>query len=219
MIRASRDPAPQMRLRELEFGQMHQKLIVYAPSRLFIYFNERQMENTVVRDAGAQIRDGIKSVASIGVPPEQYWPYDITKFTDKPPQSAYDAAKLDRSLEYRRIDPKDLRQVKDCLAAGYPFVFGFAVYYSIFSRTDGIVPMPTSADAVDGGHAVLAVGYDDEKRFVKFRNSWGPAWGDKGYGYLPYEYFTDGGVGDCWSIRSVVLTADADPISTEEAAA
>lgn len=72
--------------------------------------------------------------------------------------------------------------------------------------------MPTKSDTVDGGHAVLGVGYDDGKQLLKFRNSWGPSWGEQGYGYLPYAYFNSSLVADCWTIQSVTLMAlDADP--------
>src|SRR5690349_5986657 len=77
-----------------QFEQIKQKVKDFVPSRLFIYYNERVIENTVNSDSGAQIRDGIKVVAKQGAPPETDWPYDINKFAQKPPQSAFaDAAK------------------------------------------------------------------------------------------------------------------------------
>jgi C1A family cysteine protease len=147
----------------LEFDQMKQALKTFTASRLFIYYNERVMEGTVKSDSGAQIRDGIKSVGSLGACPETDWAYDITKFAEKPPHPAFKDAALGKALQYERV-PQVLSQMKGCLAAGYPFVFGFTVYESFESDAvakTGVVPMPAPTEKVLGGHAVVAVGYDD----------------------------------------------------------
>src|ERR1019366_9337023 len=99
----------------------------FVPSRLFIYYNERVMENSVNSDAGAQIRDGIKSIANQGDCPEKEWPYDIAKFTSKPGAECYQDAIKYKAVQYQRV-PQILNQMKGCLASGYPFVFGFSVY-------------------------------------------------------------------------------------------
>jgi C1A family cysteine protease len=102
---------------------------------------------------------------------------------------------------------QNLVQMQGCLASGYPFVFGFTVYDSFESDAvaqTGNVPMPIPAENVLGGHAVLAVGYDNTKRVFIVRNSWGPDWGAKGYCYMPYEYLlTPSYSSDFWTIRSV----------------
>jgi C1A family cysteine protease len=176
------------------------------PSRLFIYYNERVIEHTVDQDAGAMIRDGIKSVSKDGAPHETLWPYVITKFKDKPSAAAYKDAKKHTAVLYERLT-QSLDQLKACLAAGYPFVFGFSVYESFESDAvakTGKVPMPKPKEKQLGGHAVLAVGYDDAlKRFI-VRNSWGTAWGLKGYFTMPYDYATDGNLADdFWTIKQV----------------
>lgn len=173
----------------------------FIPSRLFIYYNERRMEGTIGSDAGAMIRDGIKSVNRLGVTNEDIWPYIIDKFTQKPPSQAYNEAKLHQVIQYSRI-VQDLDQMKSCLAEGYPFVFGFAVYNSFFKAQGGQIPMPTKDEQLMGGHAVLAVGYDQATSRFTVRNSWGPGWGDGGYFYIPYEYLTNTDLAsDFWSIR------------------
>lgn len=190
----------------IEFDQRKQGTKEFVPSRLFIYYNERVMEDTVNQDAGAQIRDGIKSVVKLGAPPESDWPYDIAKFTQKPPQQAYQDAIQDLVASYARVT-QSLGQMQGCLASGYPFVFGFTVYESFESEavaSTGIVPMPASGERAVGGHAVVAVGYDDTKRTFIVRNSWGADWGDKGYFYMPYEYLlTSDYADDFWTVRSV----------------
>jgi len=189
----------------LEFDRKKQNLSDFAPSRLFIYYNERVMEGTIPSDSGAQIRDGIKSVALIGAPPETDWPYDITKFAIKPPATAYADAKLDRAIAYQRVT-RNLQQMQGCLASGYPFVFGFTVYQSFESQavaTTGVMPMPAPGEGKLGGHAVMAVGYDNTKRVIIVRNSWGSGWGMKGYFTMPYEFILTGNASDFWTIRSV----------------
>jgi C1A family cysteine protease len=174
----------------IEFDQRKQGNREFTPSRLFIYYNERVIEGTVTQDSGAQVRDGIKSVAALGAPPETDWPYDVQKFAQKPPALAYTDAKQDLVASYARV-PQVLLQMQGCLAEGYPFVFGFTVYESFESQdvaNSGIVPMPTSGEKVVGGHCVVAVGYDDSKRVFMIRNSWGTDWGIKGYCTMPYEY-------------------------------
>jgi C1A family cysteine protease len=192
----------------LEFDQMKQhQSKVFTPSRLFIYYNERVIEGTVDSDSGAMIRDGIKSVSKLGAPPETLWPYEIKHFKDKPAAAAFTEAKKHQAILYQRI-ARSLTTMKGCLASGYPFVLGFSVYDSFESQQvarSGIVPMPDTAnETLLGGHAVLAVGYDDkEQRFI-VRNSWGKDWGMKGYFTMPYAYLLDDNLSDdFWSVRSV----------------
>jgi len=189
-----------------EFDQTQQKLADFMPSRLFIYYNERAIEGTIGTDSGAMIRDGIKSVAKLGVCDETVWPYEIAQFTSKPPQPAYTQAKTHQATVYRKVLPV-LHQLQGCLASGYPFVFGFSVYESFMSpevAKTGVVPLPPRGEQMIGGHAVLAVGYDDtEQRFI-VRNSWGNQWGMKGYFTMPYGYLTDPQLAsDFWAIYTV----------------
>lgn len=186
----------------IEFDQKKK----FVPSRLFIYYSERVMEGSVESDSGAQIRDGIKSVATEGAPPERLWPYEIDKFRDAPSPAAVSAARSDLVILYQRL-LQDLNTMKGCLASGYPFVFGFTVYQSFESSTvakTGVLKMPASKEKTMGGHAVMAVGYDDNKRTFLIRNSWGPKWGKKGYFTIPYAYLTSNRLAsDFWTIRSV----------------
>jgi len=191
-----------------QFDLMKQKIADFVPSRLFIYYNERVMESSVGADNGAQIRDGVKSVASIGVCPEDPdWPYDVARFAAKPPDPpCYADAAKNKIVSYQRL-AQSLNQMKGCLASSYPFVFGYSVYESFETEEvakTGHAPMPSPAEAAIGGHAVMAVGYDDAKQWFIIRNSWGTAWGMAGYFTLPYAYLIDGSLSDdFWTIRLV----------------
>jgi C1A family cysteine protease len=190
----------------IEFDRLKQKLPDFVPSRLFIYYNERVIEGTVHSDSGAQLRDGIKTVASQGVCPEPDWPYVIENFTTKPPAKAYKDAVLDRAVSYQTL-VQDLNQMKGCLASGYPFILGSAVYESFESpqaAQTGHAPVPAPGERQIGGHAVLAVGYEDAHHWFIIRNSWRTGWGMQGYFTIPYTYLTDSNLADdFWTIRLV----------------
>ena len=171
----------------------------FLPSRLFIYYNERVIERSVNYDSGAMIRDGVKSINKTGVCSEITWPYKISKFKTRPTSAAFTEALNHQSLKYQRIDNTNLTALKSCLASGYPFVFGFTVYSSFQTNAvykTGMVPMPKNNEGVEGGHAVLCVGYDDSNQRFICRNSWGKNWADKGYFYMPYAYLTNTNLSD-----------------------
>jgi C1A family cysteine protease len=180
-----------------------------TPSRLWIYYQERVIENTVNQDSGAQIRDGMKAVAQLGVCPETDWPYDISTFTDTPPQTDYTDALKDKILTYQ-APPQELFALKSVLAGGRPVVFGFTVYESFESQevaSSGVVPMPNPREKVVGGHAVVLVGYDDAQDKFRVRNSWGGGWGQNGYFQLPYLYVTSGSLAsDFWVVQKTSVS-------------
>ena len=192
----------------LHFNQLKQaESDAATPSRLFIYYNERAMEGTVDQDSGAEIRDGIKSVAQLGAPPEDGWPYEIDEFAAKPPAKAYEDGLKHQAIRYARV-PQTQMGIQNVLATGYPISFGFTVYESFESDvgSDGIVPMPQASETVLGGHAVVAVGYKQiqGQLFFECRNSWGEDWADHGYFWMPASYVTSSNLAqDFWVIEQV----------------
>jgi C1A family cysteine protease len=177
----------------------------WTPSRLFIYYNERVVEGTVDADSGAQLRDGIKVIAAQGVCPEADWPYDISRFTERPSAQAFADAVHDRVGSYQRLT-QSLAQLKTCIASGFTYVFGFTVFSSFEGgdvASTGVIPLPQPSESVVGGHAVVCVGYDDARQAFTIRNSWGAGWGDAGYGFMPYAYMLDAGLAaDFWTIQA-----------------
>jgi C1A family cysteine protease len=186
----------------VEFLELRDGLPLIDASRLFIYYNEREIIDTVQSDSGAYIRDGIKTLAKDGVCSEKNWPYDISRFTNKPSKSCYIEAEKHQILSYYRLET--LKDMKTCLANGLPFVFGFSVYSSFMTKKvakTGIARMPYFWEHCLGGHAVKAVGYDDKAKMILVKNSWGEGWGIKGYFWLPYPYVESRNLSDdFWAI-------------------
>lgn len=178
-------------------------------SRLFLYKVTRNLLGWT-GDTGAWLRTTMKAMVLFGVPPESYRPYDIASFDEEPDAFLYSFAGNYKSLRYYRHDTtgtseaKTLKRVKTALAAGFPSMFGFTVYN--FGNDEGEFAYPGPNDIVQGGHAVVAVGYDDDRSIgstkgaLKIRNSWGTGWGDDGYGWLPYKYVESGLAVDFWSL-------------------
>ena len=187
----------------LEFLELKDNVKYADLSRLFIYYNERVIEHTVSSDSGAMLRDGIKTLAKQGVCAEAKWPYVIALFTKKPSAACYTDASNHQITSYQRLSTVD--EMSSCLADGYPFVFGFTVYESFESAVvaqTGTVNMPKPGEKTLGGHAVVAVGYNDKQKRFTIRNSWGPGWGKKGYFTMPYSYLDNRDLSDdFWTIR------------------
>lgn len=175
-------------------------------SRLFLYFNERVMIGTVDEDSGAMIRDGMKSAARQGICCEHLFPYHEPSFKSLPSGIVYDEALSHQILKYMRLT-RLLLMFKSCLAAGFPFVFGFSVYESFLGSEiagNGEMRLPERNESLVGGHAVVAVGYHDRTRNFIVRNSWGKGWGKDGYFLMPYAYLLQPDLSDdFWTIRLV----------------
>lgn len=179
-------------------------------SRLMAYYEGRKLEGTVRQDAGAMIRDVIKGIKTVGICNEDLYPYNIAKFKSAPSAKAKKDALtlLPKIKSYQRLTTLD--DVKNALAQGLPVVFGFSVpefFESADVAKNGFVRLPTNADQMIGGHAVVAVGYDDTAPvpFVWVRNSWGVDWGIEGYFKMDQKWFTDPRrlVDDMWVMTPV----------------
>lgn len=179
-------------------------------SKRFLYKVTRRLYG-FKGDTGAYVRGTMKALRLFGACPEKHWPYDVSAFDEEPPAFCYAFAQSYKAVTYYRLwdgHPSTLLdKLKTSLAKGLPFAFGFSVYSSIWDAAvtqSGDIPFPGPAEHEDGGHAVMAVGYDDASRRILIRNSWGPAWGQQGYGTLPYEYVEKEVADDFW----VLVTAE-----------
>lgn len=169
-------------------------------SRLFLYKVTRSFLGWT-GDTGAFVRSTIKALRLFGVPPEDYWPYDTTRFDEDVSAFCYAFAGNYKAIQYYRLER--LANLKESLAQGIPFALGFTCYSSLMSeavRKTGDIPLPKPSEQVIGGHAVMAVGYDEAKGSLLIRNSWGVGWGAEGYGSLPFEYVERGLAEDFWAL-------------------
>jgi C1A family cysteine protease len=193
----------------LQYFERRSRGRIIEPSRMFVYKTARRLLNWT-GDTGATLRATLKAIARFGVPPERDWPYDPANVDEEPVPFAYSFARDFQSVCYVRLDGRDegggatLETVRSFLAAGYPSAFGFSVCTSL--SPDAEIPFPTVFDAVRGGQAVMAVGYDDNRRIrsdkgaLLIRSSWGIGWGDQGYGWLPYSYVREQLASDFWTL-------------------
>ncbi|MDE3089473.1 MAG: C1 family peptidase [Chloroflexota bacterium] len=174
-------------------------------SPLFVYYEERKLENTVTQDAGAQPRDGFKVLATMGCAPEKDDPYNVSAFQNSPSSKAVQDATRFKIAAYHRLS--NLTDMQRCLAGGSGFVLGFVVYESFegdaVAKT-GNMPMPQSGEKVLGGHAVFAAGYKTDPKLpgggcLIIKNSWSTTWGDQGYFYMPFAYVQPHWVTDAWT--------------------
>lgn len=172
------------------------------PSRLFIYYNERNIENTVSMDFGAMLRTGAKVVAGLGFPDEKYWPYDDRDpgvFQKEPGGDVYSHALIHKGGIYRSLMTNT--DIMSCLASGHPLVAGISVYQSFEEGYEkGYIDVPNQMERLLGGHAVVICGYDKNASQFLVRNSWGVTGALGGYFWTSFAYISMFG-DDFWTIR------------------
>lgn len=177
-----------------QFERMKAGLLPLTPSRLFIYWTEREMEGDTSQDDGAFGGDGIGSLESVGVCDESIWPYDVAQFAVKPSLDAF-ASAVPHIVMSRSVVTM-LDEIKQALFDVHLVPFGLTIYESFESdavAANGIVPDPQPNEGVLGGHEIAIVGYDDTTQGFKIRNSWGIGWGLAGYFWASYNYIMSAG--------------------------
>jgi C1A family cysteine protease len=185
-------------------------------SRMFLYKVSRKLAGTE-GDCGSFLRTTMQAIAMFGIPPEGYYPYDIPRYDDEPAAFHYAISQNYQALTYYRLDSngaapdKVIARIKANINLNRACMFGFVLY-----GTDdklGNVLLPNKNQELIGGHAVVAVGYDDGYEIVhpggfktigafRFANWWGKGWGDNGFGWIPYEFVTRGIAVDWWTVMA-----------------
>lgn len=193
-------------------GDVEREFTPLSPA--FLWFNERAYTGEQAKDTGANMFLGMNMLTNYGAPPEADYPYPTPAQQEDPWFRQYFLPATPSAEVYRKAAEHKggtvrqitkLSEVKASLSAGYPVTFGFLVFESIRKAANGgMLPIPNiMEEECWGGHATLAVGFDDARQVLILRNSWGTEWGDQGYFYMPYKFFDMdlGLVADGWTMR------------------
>lgn len=177
----------------------------WIPSRLFLYYVTRMLENTTSEDSGCQVRDAVKALAKFGVCSEISDPYVTEKFAIKPSDDCFAEALSHQIIKYESVS-QTIDGIKSSIFNGYPVIFGMNVYSSFESEEvgrTGMVSVPKVGEKLLGGHSMLLCGFDDAIGCFICANSWGVEWGDSGYCKIPYRYILSKEASDFWNISLV----------------
>ena len=181
------------------------------PSRLFIYYNACCQNGTPPSDFfNADKKNGLpigmcaclEAVTKLGWCAEVEWPHKADNWLHSPPPNCYKNALANAGLKFERLD-KNIDLLIKSIADDRPFIFGLYLYSSFYEKNtiqSGQISIPKTNEAKRGAHALMAVGYDLNEQYFIVRHSAGDQWGDRGYGYLPFEYIGYR-TGDFWRIQ------------------
>lgn len=166
-------------------------------SEQWIYYKAKEIDN--IESEGTTIRAALKVLKNIGVPPESYWKYN-PQAKGKPKGNAEEISELTKIDFYFRI--KSLAQMKLALLHT-PVPIGIMIFDNFYNPSySGVVNLPGTFDTKLGGHAVCSVGYNDNNKIIKIKNSHGTKWANSGYGYITYDYFKKYCMA-AWAVKNV----------------
>ncbi len=165
----------------------HRKGKEYDYSEAWIYWNCKKIDGDP-NSEGTYLRSAMRVLNKIGVPTEKAWPYSDDKLNiGEPKRWASLISKWALIGSYYSIN--SVSELKTALTKDGPCMMGLPCFYDFFFPVDGVIKDPNDGDKIYGGHAICAVGYDDDRKLIKFKNSWSKNWGQNGYGYISYNYF------------------------------
>ncbi|MFH1492016.1 MAG: C1 family peptidase [Candidatus Omnitrophota bacterium] len=170
----------------------YEKLVILSPR--FVYSECKKIDGMSELE-GTTIRAAMQVLGEKGVCREKFWPYQAHQ-KDKAKEGTVQDAKKFRIITYARI--LNLNELRLNLVTKGSCVIGIQVFKGIMETKTGLVPLPKKNETTLGGHAICAIGYDDRKKVIKFKNSWSDKWGQNGYGFLPYAY-VERYMMDAWS--------------------
>lgn len=182
----------------------------FNPSRLFQYYNSRKLQGWENEDSGAYIRDAFKALNKWGLAKEALWPYEDTlqALVKEPSASVYEDGLKALAVKYAAV-PQNEQTIKETLISGAAVSFGFNVYQSFFgswANSTGLMPVPKRGEALQGGHAITAIGWNDSKKAFLIQNSWGTGWGQNGKFWMPYSFAVNPvEADDFWCIEEIKM--------------
>jgi C1A family cysteine protease len=179
-------------------------------SRLFIYYNSRLCDNSQSTDTGANLYNCFLMMQLNGCCLESLWLFDKNNITVQPSMECYTQALKHCAQQHSLLNPRNiLNEIRECLANNKPVVIGISIYESFITNEvamTGFIPLPAQTEKLLGGHALVAIGYDDVLQGIIVQNSWGSTWGQQGYSYLPYAYIMDPNLtSDCHAFMKIEI--------------
>lgn len=159
-------------------------------SPLFLFYNARKMSDSTDQIDGTMTPHANAAVMAFGVCDEAMWPYREETARQAPPKNAYTEATEFEAVQYARLGSTD--EVKATVSGGLPVMFAADIGMGYFDEAARTGRMPAMGSIEDGrpcAHAMLIVGYDEDDKTWLVRNSWGEAFGERGYLRIPYDLF------------------------------
>ncbi|MEM9570744.1 MAG: C1 family peptidase [Pseudomonadota bacterium] len=173
----------------LELHQVKAGMPLTDLSRLFLYYNARELFNLQHMDKGTRVQHAMAALLAHGCCEARLWPFQPTNVNTQPTQNCYANAAHHEAIQFARAPHGDA--ALSVLAEGVPIAFTmFApVDYYVVAAQSGTMPRPDQirAQPVPAGHAMLIVGYDLADRTYLVRNSFGTQFAENGYFKLPFE--------------------------------
>ncbi len=167
---------------------------------------------------GTSFRSAATVLTRWGQPSEDIWPYDEDRDDSKPfapPRGVIPGDGWFRG-ELTAVQ-LGLDVLKIVLGEGRVVVIGILLTSGFFDPDEGEIPEPQAQESLWGGHAVVVAGFvdADESGHLIIRNSWGSDWGDGGYAFLPYDYFSRFGR-EAWVIEPATHGGGGSPEGGED---
>lgn len=159
----------------------------WRPSATFTYHQARVLCGCgkSKKDDGATVETALDAVRKYGVCDSAVWKNE-EPFYKKPSEEAYkNGLKGHELTKYYQV--KSLTQIKKAISKGYPVAIAVAWAFSNYDE-NFVMNSPTDEEIkeCESGHAIVVVGYDDEKKLVEIRNSWSEQWANGGYAFIDY---------------------------------
>jgi hypothetical protein len=134
--------------------------------------------------SGSSISSGLKLLETVGIVGLSVFPYDPKDCSRQPTPAQLAEAKNHRIKNWARVETAQINALKAEIYQGNPVVIGLWVTSGFYQLKKGTYS--DMGESPSGGHALVLVGYDDERQAFKLFNSWGENWGEGGYGWISY---------------------------------
>jgi C1A family cysteine protease len=142
---------------------------------------------TFVEGAGTSLKAAMDICRKYGVVTDQLLPFKLQTLMFTGSENTLYATAAQRKIASYFNLGRNLQQWRTWIATQGPILAGLNVdaAWDAAAENQGKIDN-YQPNTVRGGHAVCVVGYTKD-RFI-IRNSWGQAWGDKGFGYASDGY-------------------------------